>query len=225
MEFLFDTANIGEIKRYIRIYPITGVTGNPTIIKKEGKIDFFNHFREIRSLIGEGRSLHIQLTAPDEETMLREADTVLSKVDEKVFIKIPANEVGLKVMGTLKKEGVGVTATAVYSKIQGYLALEAGADFIAPYYNRMENLDIDSAGTIASLAEQITKNGYKTRILAASFKNIAQVNAAIAAGAHAVTLLPNLLHEAMGLAAVGKAVEDFHDDWVSVFGEKDLTQL
>ena len=86
MEFLFDTANIQEIQKYIAIYPITGVTSNPSIIKKEGKIDFYRHFRQIRAIIGAERSLHIQLTAPDEGTMLREADTVLNKVDDKVFI-------------------------------------------------------------------------------------------------------------------------------------------
>lgn len=136
MEFLFDTANIQEIQKYIAIYPITGVTSNPSIIKKEGKIDFYRHFRQIRAIIGAERSLHIQLTAPDEGTMLREADTVLNKVDDKVFIKVPVNENGLKVMRALKKDRIGVTATAVYSKIQGYLALETGADFIAPYYNQ-----------------------------------------------------------------------------------------
>lgn len=225
MEFLFDTANIEEIRKYVRIYPITGVTSNPTIIKKEGKIDFYNHFREIRAIIGEERSLHIQLTAPDEDTMLREADAVLDRVDSKVFIKVPANEEGFKVMRALRKERVGVTATAVYSKIQGYLALEAGADFIAPYFNRMENLGIDSCDTISALARQIQNSGYETKILAASFKNIAQVNAAFAAGAQTATLSPELLHEAMGMAAVVRAVEDFHKDWASIFGEKDLTQL
>lgn len=225
MEFLFDTANIEAIRKYSAIYPITGVTSNPSIIKKEGKIDFYSHFREIRSMIGMERSLHIQLTAPDEAAMMREADTVLNRVDDRVFIKVPTNETGLKVMRALKSEKVGVTATAVYSKIQGYLALETGADFIAPYYNRMENLDIDSFETIASLAEQIRNYGYKTKILAASFKNIAQVNAAFAAGAQTATLPPELLHEAMGMAAIGKAVADFHNDWESVFGNLDLTQL
>lgn len=225
MEFLFDTANIQDIQKYSGVYPITGVTSNPSIIKNEGKIDFYNHFRQIRAIIGMERSLHIQLTAPDEDTMLREADAVLNKVDDQVFIKVPVTETGLKVMRALKKDGTGVTATAVYSKIQGYLALETGADFIAPYYNRMKNLDIDACDTIASLAEQIRRYGYKTKILAASFKNIAQVNAAFAAGAQTATLPPQLLHEAMGMAAVGKAVADFKSDWESVFGGRDLTQL
>lgn len=225
MEFLFDTANLEEIKKYSAIYPITGVTSNPSIIKKEGAIDFYNHFREIRSIIGTESTLHIQLTAADEETMLLEADAVLTKVDENVFIKVPTNETGLKVMRALKRNQVGVTATAVYSKIQGYLALETGADFIAPYFNRMENLDIDPCETIAALARQIQNYGYKTKILAASFKNISQVNAAFEAGAQTATLPPRLLHEIMGMAAIEKAVEDFHNDWKEVFGEKNLTQL
>lgn len=225
MEFLFDTANLEAIEKYEKIYPITGVTSNPSIIKKEGAIDFFRHFREIRMLIGAERSLHIQVTAPDSRTMLREADAILDKVDEHVFIKVPTNEEGLKVMRELKKNGIGVTATAIYSKIQGYLAMETGADFIAPYYNRMENLDIDAYDTVASLAEQIRSYGYAAKILAASFKNMAQVNAAFAAGAQTATLQPELLHEALGLAAIGKAVEDFRRDWTGVFGEKNITEL
>lgn len=225
MEFLFDTANLEEIKKYSAIYPITGVTSNPSIIKKEGAIDFYNHFREIRSIIGTESTLHIQLTAADEETMLLEADAVLTKVDENVFIKVPTTETGLKVMRALKRNHVGVTATAVYSKIQGYLALETGADFIAPYFNRMENLDIDPCEMIAALSRQIQNYGYNTKILAASFKNISQVNAAFEAGAQNATLPPQLLHEIMGMAAIEKAVEDFHNDWKEVFGEKNLTQL
>ncbi|MEF9939094.1 MAG: fructose-6-phosphate aldolase [Clostridium sp.] len=225
MEFLFDTANIEDIRKYSAIYPITGVTSNPSIIKKEGKIDFFNHFKEIRAIIGAERSLHIQVTAADAETMRREADTILEKVDANVYIKIPVNEEGLKVIRALKKEQIGVTATAIYSKLQGYLAMESGADFIAPYYNRMENLDIDSYDTIACFAEQIKNYHYKTKILAASFKNIAQVNAAFAAGAQTATLPVELLHEAMNMAAIGKAVDDFHSDWTQVFGEQNITEL
>jgi TalC/MipB family fructose-6-phosphate aldolase len=206
MEFLFDTANIEAIKKYSEIYPITGVTSNPSIIKKEGKINFFEHFRQIREIIGMDRSLHIQVTATDAELMMKEAHAILKKVDEKVFIKIPTNEEGLKAMRALKKEGIGVTATAIYTKIQGYLAMEVGADFIAPYFNRMENMDIDAVDTIACFAEQIEKYGYRTKILAASFKNIAQVNAAFAAGAQTATLSPDLLHDALGMAAISKAV-------------------
>ncbi len=50
MELLFDTANLEDIKKYNAIYPITGITSNPSILKAEGKIDFFAHLREIRNI-------------------------------------------------------------------------------------------------------------------------------------------------------------------------------
>lgn len=225
MEFLFDTANLDDIKRYHEIYPITGVTSNPSIIKKEGKIDFFAHFKKIRAIIGIERSLHVQITADDFDTMLKEADAILTTIDDKVYIKIPTTEEGLRAMRTLKQQGVGVTATAIYTKIQAYLAMEAEADFIAPYYNRMENMDICAEDSIACMARQIALGGYQTKILAASFKNVAQVNAAFAAGAHTATLAPELLHEALNMAAIGKAVTDFKNDWINTFGDVNITQL
>ena len=59
MELMFDNANLETIKEFDEIYPYVGVTSNPTIIKKEGKIDFFNHFKKMRELIGKDKSLHI----------------------------------------------------------------------------------------------------------------------------------------------------------------------
>ena len=78
----------------------------------------------------------------------------------------------------LKAEGYKITATAIYTVFQGLLAIEAGADYLAPYYNRMENLNIDSAQVISQLASAIERNHSSSKILAASFKNVAQVNRA-----------------------------------------------
>ncbi len=102
----------------------------------------------------------------------------------------------------MKKDRIGVTATAVYSKIQGYLALETGADFIAPYYNRMENLDIDAYDTIACLAGTNQSYGYNTKSWRPALK-YRTGECCFAAGAQTATLSPQLLHEAMGMAAIG----------------------
>ena len=224
MEFLFDTANIKEIKTYGECFPYIGVTSNPSIIKAEGRINFFSHFREIRSIIGYERSLHIQVLASDYDGILREADAILSHVDERVYIKIPVTENGIKAIQTLKKRDVHTTATAIYLKIQGFMAINAGADFIAPYCNRMENQNIEPLDTISAFAKMIAK-GYSTKILAASFKNMAQVNEALIAGAHTVTLQPALLHDIFGMAAIHKTVDDFKKDWVSVFGNEGILDM
>jgi TalC/MipB family fructose-6-phosphate aldolase len=222
MEFLFDTANIEDIKKCGECYPYTGITSNPGIIKAAGKIDFFPHFREIRTIIGFDRTLHIQTVAADCKGILREANTILSNVDEKVYIKIPVTDEGLMAIQALKKRGVSVTATAIYSKIQGFMAISAGADYIAMYYNRMENMDINAADTVSAFAEMISR-GFSTKILGASFKNISQVNNALVFGAHAVTVQPALLRDALNLPVVQKAVEDFAGDWKSVFGKDGIS--
>lgn len=98
MEYLLDTANLETIRKFIEYFPITGVTSNPTIVKREGNIDFIAHMNKIRSIIGQNRTLHIQVTATDVEGMLRDADAILNKVDNQVFIKVPVTMEGLKVI-------------------------------------------------------------------------------------------------------------------------------
>jgi transaldolase len=225
MEYLLDTINIADIEHFGTYFPYTGVTSNPSIIRSEGRIEFFEHFRRIRSVIGPERSLHIQVVAQTRDEMLKEADTILEKVDDLVYIKVPTTEEGLSAMQELKRQGVHVTATAVYTKVQGFMAIAARADFIAPYYNRVANLDVDPDALVASIAAMIEAQQAPTKIVAASFKNIAQVNAALLAGAHAVTVRPDLLHDAFGAAAIGKAVSDFTADWTFVFGDTSIAAL
>lgn len=225
MEYLLDTANLKDIKLYQEYFPITGVTSNPSIVKKEGKVDFFAHMNEIRSLIGKEKSLHIQVTSKDVEGMIEDAKAILQKVDTNVFVKVPVTLEGMKVIRLLKKQGINVTATAIYTKQQGFLAMEAGADFIAPYYNRMENSCIEPQEVIASFAAMIDRYGYSTKILAASFKNAGQVDKAFLAGAQAATMDPNILVDALKMPSILKAVNDFSSDWNEIFGEKMISSI
>lgn len=219
MEFMFDTANIEVIKKYKDTFPITGITSNPSIIKKEGKIDFFNHFKEIRNILGQEKSIHIQVVSKECNGIVKEAETIREKVDNKVYIKIPVTAEGLKAMNILKAKGVGITATAVYTKVQSLLSLEAGADFIAPYFNRMENMNIDPRATIQMVADMIDRYNYPTKILAASFKNIGQVMDSFSAGAQVATVAPEILKDSLNMALIGRAVDDFTSDWEGVFGK------
>lgn len=225
MEYLLDTGNLEIIRKYNEVLPVTGVTSNPSILKAEGRIPFFERLKEIRNVIGAEKSLHVQVTRMDCEGMLREADAILSKVDDRVFIKIPTTEQGLKAMQILKAGGTGVTATAIYTRTQGLMAIAAKADFIAPYCNRMAALDIDFRETIALLRQAINENNAATKILAASFHSIEQVNSAFAAGAQAVTVAPDLLLPALQTACVSSALDTFADDWKAVHGDAAIFDL
>lgn len=225
MKYLIDSANLDEIRALSEYLPIAGVTSNPSIVKKEGSVPFFAHMREIRSIIGKLRPLHIQVTATDYDGMMRDAEAVFRHVDEKVFIKVPVDFEGVKVIKALRRQGANVTATAVYGMDQAFMALEAGADCIAPYYNRMEALGVDAASVIGNIAGIIAHYGYETEILAASFKQPAQIDRAILAGAHSVTVAPDVLHGIFAKQVVADAVQAFSDDWAGLYGGKTLAEL
>ena len=206
MEFLFDTANLEAIETYQKVFPITGVTSNPSIIKAEGKIDLFHHFKKIREIIGPDKSLHIQVVCDTCDEMLKEAE-------------VPVTEEGLKAIQILKARGIKITATAIYTKMQAIIAVQAGADYIAPYFNRMENMSIDPRSVIAETADLIRLYGYQTKILAASFKNAGQVTDAFSCGAHSATVAPSILCDALKMPAISQAVDNFRKDWESVYGQ------
>ena len=216
MEFMLDTLNINEIKKWARVLPLAGVTSNPTIAKKEGEIDFFKRIHEVREIIGEAPSIDVQVVAKDYDGILKDAAKIRQECGGNVFIKVPVTPEGLAAIKTLKSEGYKITATAIYTVFQGLLAIEAGADYLAPYYNRMENLNIDSAQVIAQLAEAIEKNHSSSKILAASFKNVSQVNRAFKEGAQAITAGADVFEAAFGMPSIGKAVDDFANDWETI---------
>ncbi|MBU5453984.1 fructose-6-phosphate aldolase [Caproiciproducens sp. MSJ-32] len=219
MEFIIDTVDLKEIKEMVEYLPIVGVTSNPSIVKATSPKNFFNHIKEIRNIIGSERSLHVQLISKDAETMIKEAHRILEEIDRDVYIKVPVSMEGLKAIKALKAEGIKVTATAVYTIMQAYLALESGADYIAPYVNRIGNLDGDPMKLIRELQERIEKDNYNCKILAASFKNIQQVREAFANGAEAITAAPDILKQVFKNPSIEKAVDDFNDDWYSMYGE------
>lgn len=219
MEFIIDTVNLEEIKEAVEYMPIVGVTSNPSIVKKTSPENFYDHMREIRNIIGKERSLHIQVISKKADEMVAEAHRILKEIDKDVYIKVPVSYEGVKAIKQLKKEGVHVTATAVYDLMQAYMALEAGADYIAPYVNRIGNLGSDPMQLIDELSSRIMMDGYDCKILAASFKGVQQVRDALNYGSQAVTAPVDVLKQIFKNPNIEKAVDDFNADWYSVYGD------
>ena len=219
MEFIIDTINLEEIKEAVEYMPIVGVTSNPSIVKNTSPADFFQHMREIRKIIGSERSLHIQVIAKECDEIVKEAHRILEEVDKDVYIKVPVSYEGVKAIKALKKEGINVTATAVYDLMQAYMALAAGSDYIAPYVNRIGNLGGDPFDLINELQMRIVTDNYSCKILAASFKGVQQVKDSFNAGAEAITAPVAVLKQIFLNPNIEKAVNDFNNDWYKVYGE------
>lgn len=219
MEFIVDTVNLDEIRDAVEYMPIVGVTSNPSIVKATSPENFFDHMREIRNIIGKERSLHVQVIAKDAEGIIKEAHRILEEIDNEVYIKVPVSYEGVKAIKALKAEGIKVTATAVYDLMQAYMALAAGADYIAPYVNRIGNLGADPMDLISALSDRIAADGYDCKIVAASFKGVQQVRDSFNYGAHSITAPVAVLKQIFANPNIEKAVDDFNKDWYSMYGE------
>lgn len=219
MEFIIDTINLKEIKEAVEYMPIVGVTSNPTIVKATSPENFFEHMREIRKIIGRERSLHIQVISKECDEIVKEAHRILEEVDKDVYIKVPVSYEGVKAIKALKAEGINVTATAVYDLMQAYMALAAGSDYIAPYVNRIGNLGGDPFDLISELQTRIITDNYNCKILAASFKGVQQVKDSFNSGAEAITAPVAVLKQIFLNPNIEKAVDDFNNDWYSIYGE------
>lgn len=221
MEFYLDSVNLDEIKKAVEHFPLTGVTSNPSIVKKSHPKDFWQHMQQVKELIGK-RKLHVQVIATDQKGMLADAKAIVEHLGKATYIKVPVSYEGLAVIGQLKQEGYNVTATAVYDPMQAYLAYAAGADYIAPYYNRIGNNGGNPDELIEKVTGKIRQENGACKILAASFKSAGQLRAAIESGAPAITAGFDILCAVFNNANIEKAVHDFNKDWTSMYGDKTL---
>ena len=197
MEYMLDTVCLNSIEKYMNVVPIKGITSTPSIIKREGKIDFIPHMKRTLEIIGDDRTLHMQVVAKELEGMIDDAKRIWNQIGEEVYVKIPASKAGLNALSILKKEHANcrITTSAVYTKLQAFLALESGADYVAVYTNRSENIGIDPFDIISSATEYTKRNALNGKIMASSIKNAMQIIEAIESGDEAETYSPAIIEE------------------------------
>ena len=225
MLYIIDTANLEKIAYCNEFYPIDGVTTNPSIISKEHS-DFKTLILGIRKIIGPDKMLHVQTTATEASAIVEEAKELRALLGENSFIKIPITEDGLKATMELKKIGIGVTVTAIFTQQQAFMAAKAGADFVAPYINRLDNIVSDGVHVVEEIVNLFRLHNITTcKVLAASFKNAEQVHKVAMVGAQAVTINPDLFPHLIYHPLTMYAIDDFDKDWESVYGSKKIPDL
>jgi TalC/MipB family fructose-6-phosphate aldolase len=218
MKLLIDDAHIEAIKKIYDQYPIDGVTTNPSILAKVGK-DPVETLKEIRAFIGEDALLFAQAVALDAEGMVKDAHCIIETAGKNTIVKIPSIPEGFKAIRMLKKEGIRTCGTVVYTPMQGYLAAKAGASFVAPYVNRIDNMGYDGIKVTEEIQDILENNGMDCEVLAASFKNSQQVLALAEYGVGAATASPDVIQSFVKNPAIDGAVSDFIHDFQKLTGK------
>lgn len=217
MKLLIDDARAEFIRKICRSYPIDGVTTNPTILAKCGRPPF-EALKEIRALLPAEAELHVQVAARESEGMIEDARRIADALGAETYIKVPAVSEGFRAMKQLSQEGFRVTATAVYTPMQAFLAAKCGARYAAPYVNRIDNMGFDGVRVAGEIHEIFQKNGLNAQVLAASFKNVQQVLALCKMGIGACTVSPELIETFAASPAIDAAVEGFLKDFEGLVG-------
>ena len=221
MIYILDTADLAAIKHCNEFYPLAGVTTNPSIISKENT-EFWGLVKEIRSIIGKDKMLHVQTVQTTAEKMIEEAKLLKKELGGDFYVKIPIGDEGLKDTKELKKLGIGVTMTAIFTPAQALIAAKAGASFVAPYVNRLDNILGDGTEVVAQIVEQLEIYDLDCKVLAASFKNAEQVHKCALAGCHSVTVTADVLKSLITHPMTDAAIEGFEKDWNKAFGDKTI---
>lgn len=152
--------------------------------------------------------------------MVQEGHKIVEMLGKNTYIKVPTIPEGLKAMRILSKEGYNITATAIYTPLQAYLAAKAGADYAAPYVNRIDNLGTNGIEVTRKIHDIFKNNGFKTEILAASFKNSLQVLELCEYGVGAATVAPDVIEGFINNTTnISEAVKDFTADFENLCGE------
>lgn len=217
-ELYLDTANVSEIQALSRILPTAGVTTNPSIMAAEGR-GLKELLPALVDILGVNARFHVQVISAQLDNIIEEARQ-LNDMPFDIVVKIPAHANGLAAIKQLKRENIPVLATAIYNVQQGIMAAFHGADYLAPYVNRIDNQGFDGIGVVADLQELIERYELKTKLLVASFKNVQQVLSVLRLGVGAVTLPADIARQMISTPATDLASKQFEHDWHACFGDR-----
>lgn len=217
MKFFIDTANVDYIKEANDMGIICGVTTNPSLIAKEGRV-FEEVIAEIASIVDGPISGEVKATTTDAETMVKEG-IAISKIHPNMVVKIPMTAEGLKATKALSAMGIKTNVTLVFSAAQALLAARAGATYVSPFLGRLDDISTDGLPLIRQIVEMFEVAGITTQIICASVRHPIHVTECALAGADIATVPYKVLEQMTKHPLTDAGIEKFQKDYKAVFGE------
>ena len=218
LEIYLDSANLAEISRLSQTLPLAGVTTNPSIMATAG-LGLDELLPALTEILGSNSRFHVQVISNTLEDIIAEARQ-LHALPFDIVVKIPANSAGLTAIKHIKQDNIPVLATAIYTVQQGMIAALNGADYLAPYLNRIDNLGFDGGSVVSDLQHFINQYQLPCKLLVASFKNVQQVLQVLKLGVQAITLPLDIAHQMLTTPATDAAVLQFSRDWQATFADR-----
>lgn len=217
MKFFIDTANVEEIKKANDMGVISGVTTNPSLIAKEGRV-FSVVIKEITTIVDGPISGEVKATTEDAEGMIREGREIAA-IHPNMVVKIPMTVEGLKATKVLSAEGIRTNVTLIFSANQALLAARAGACYVSPFLGRLDDISQPGIELVRTIAEIFDIYGIETEIIAASVRSTIHVTDCALAGADIATIPYGVIEQMTKHPLTDQGIKKFQQDYKLAFGE------
>lgn len=238
MKLFLDSAKLEEIKEVKEYGILDGVTTNPSLIKKasDGKgLDLEKYIKQILKVCGK-LPVSLEVIGTSYSEMVEEGKILHEKFGKlgNVYVKIPIDPCldnkctvdadGIKAIAALRKAGIKVNCTLIFTPEQAMLASKAGADFVSPFMGREDDYIREVGQVKFDKEDYFPKSGFKkgkqiledngivsgvdlvgecvkvlkgsrTKVLAASIRNARQFREASEVGAHIATVPLSVIKE------------------------------
>ena len=218
MRIFLDTADVSMIGPAYKTGLLDGVTTNPSLILKSDR-QLLEVIHEIHTSFPTLESISAEVVADTSEEMLTQAQQYYT-IAPAVTIKVPCTVEGLKACKFLSDKGIQTNVTLVFSVAQAILASKAGATFISPFVGRWMDNSIDGIELIKNIRNVFDRSGTTTQILAASLRDVRQVEQSALNGADVVTIPPVVFWAMYKNIMTDKGLELFQKDWEEVLKSK-----
>ena len=217
MRFFSNTANVDDIRKANDMGVICGVTTNPSLIAKEGRV-FEEVIAEIASIVDGPFIGEVKATATDAEGMIKEGREI-AQIHPNMVVKIPMTVEGLKACKVLSSEGIKTNVTLIFTSNQALLAARAGATYVSPFLGRLDDISVRGVDLVAEIAEIFRVAGIETQIIAASVRNTMHITDCALAGADIATVPYKVIEQMTHHPLTDAGIKKFQDDYRAVFGE------
>ena len=206
MKLFLDTADVKAVESRLSTGLISGITTNPTLIRKAGQ----NPQHVYQALIDLGiNDISMEVVGDSEEELFSNAMGHVKTYDDKATIKLPCSVDGLKVCKRLSMVNVRTNVTLVFSPAQAILASLAGATYISPFIGRMDDNSLDGMKLINDITNTLTTD---TKVLAASIRDPQSVSTAFALGADICTVPTTVFDKMYNHVLTDKGIAQFNRD-------------
>ena len=209
MKLFVDTANVAEIREANDLGVICGVTTNPSLIAKEGRV-FEEVVKEITEIVD--GPISAEVISLEADKMVEEA-IPLSKINKNIVIKLPMCAEGLKACKRLTAMGIKTNVTLIFSAAQALLAANAGATYVSPFLGRLDDIGMEGMSLIEEIVDIFNAQGIATEIIAASIRNPIHVTAAARLGCDIATVPMGVIRQMINHPLTTNGIERFLKDW------------